>query len=289
MLKSKIIKAIVTANILAISLVFTLPTQSGVFAKQDDDEQLRIILRAVSQNMVTFERSLPDLVCKEELAQDITSASGKSEEKRIIISSLTGRQHKQQTRNGTVYDFEELREVMTLNGKKPTSPSDGKKVSNQKAGIPPPYLSGAFSSILLSNFAVSSLPDFEWSLESSKTTVNGRNCFVIKFVPNEHRHTQEYRYDDKTYESRRMGRAFIDQQSMQVVNLEFTELGLPDDLSEWHSSVEYAPVTLDNDVFWLPTTATTELTEKKGGRKLKAVHRYSGYKRFTGSIKLEGN
>jgi hypothetical protein len=66
MFKSKIFKTIITINILAFSLFFNLPSRSNVSAKQDDDEQLRIILRAVSQNLMTFERSLPDLVCQEE-------------------------------------------------------------------------------------------------------------------------------------------------------------------------------------------------------------------------------
>src|SRR5581483_6642603 len=279
MLLGKLVKSILLIYVIAVA---ALPAFSGLNREtkpiQDqDDEQVRIILRALSRNVMTFKSSLPDFVCQEELAQEITAADGKIEEKKVIKSSLTGSQHKEQTRAGSVYDFEENREISSINGKKPPAPSK----------VPPPYLSGSFSSILLSHFAVSSLPEFEWSLERSDAQINGRMCFVLRFVPSEARNRQIYRYDEKEYESRRTGRAFVDKEAMQVVRIEFAEGVLPDALAEWHSSVDYAPVRLDNDQFWLPISATTTLREKKSGRKLQAVHHFTDYKRFTGSIKLE--
>lgn len=246
---------------------------------QDDDQQLRTILMTLSRSMVTFERSLPDLVCQEELDQEITSAAGKIEEKRVIKSTLTGRQQKQQTSRGAVYEFEERREIESINDKKPAA----------NTALPPPHLSGAFSSILLSHFSVSSLADFEWKLEASTAKLRDKECFVLKFSPNENRHKQQYQYGGVTFESRRTGAAYIDKQTMQVVRIEFSEGVLPDELSDWRSTVDYGPVVLDKETFWLPTQATTQLKEKQGGRTLMAMHHYRNYRRYTGSIKIDGD
>ena len=272
-------RSIVVISLLTVIALCAPFGKNHIGAMQDDDQQLRTILMTLSRNLVTFERSLPDLVCQEELDQEITSAAGKIEEKRVIKSTLTGRQHKQQTNSGSVYEFEERREIESINGKK----------ASAATALPPPHMSGAFSSILLSHFSVSSLADFEWKLETSTAKVGARECFVLKFSPNENRHKQQYQYGSTTYESRRTGSAFVDKQAMQVVRIEFSEGGLPDDLADWRSTVEYGPVVLDKETFWLPGEATTRLKEKQGGRTLIATHHYTNYRRYTGSIKVDGD
>src|SRR5437016_2914185 len=127
----------------AIILLFNSSVRNYVSAGQDDDQQLRIILMTLSRNMMTFSRSLPDLVCQEELDQEITSASGKIEESKIIKSALTGRQTKRQTNAGTINDFEERREIQSINGKKPAATSESKQDESKSPGLPPPFLSGA--------------------------------------------------------------------------------------------------------------------------------------------------
>src|SRR4051812_25596265 len=102
----RLFRIITTISLLVMLAPFTPSKKTQIAAAQDDDQQLRTILMTLSRNMVAFERSLPDLVCQEELDQDITSASGKSEEKRVIKSTLTGRQNKQQTSHGAVFGFE---------------------------------------------------------------------------------------------------------------------------------------------------------------------------------------
>jgi hypothetical protein len=279
MINHRTLRGIAIVGLLAVLALFTPFRRNSIAASQDDDQQVRTILMTLSRNIVTFERSLPDLVCQEELDQEITSGSGKIEEKRVIKSTLTGRQDKQQTSHGSLYNFEERREIDSINGKKPAAKSE----------LPPPHLSGAFSSILLSHFAVSSLPDFEWKLEPASAKIGDHQCFVLKFSPNENRHKQQYQYGGQTYESRRTGSAYVDNQTMQVVRIEFSEGVLPDNLSEWKSTVEYSPVILDNDKFWLPVSATTQLIEKQGGRRLSATHHYANYRRYTGSIKIDGD
>ena len=48
-------------------------------------------------------------------------------------------------------------------------------------------------------------------------------------------------------------------------------------------------IVLNNEKFWLPMSATTQLKEKQGGRKLTATHHYTNYRRYTGSIKVDGD
>jgi len=270
---------IIPIALLSVLAVVVPSQRNSISAGQDDDQQLRTILMTLSRNMMTFERSLPDLVCQEDLNQEIIGGNGKIEEKRVIKSVLTGRQNKQQTGHGAVFEFEERREIESINGKRPAA----------KTELPPPHLSGAFSSILLSHFSVSSLADFEWKLEPAIAKIGDHQCFLLKFSPNENRHKQQYQYGGVTYESRRTGSAYVDNQTMQVVRIEFSEGGLPDDLSEWQSTVDYGPVVLDNEKFWLPVSATTQLKEKQGGRKLSATHYYTNYRRYTGSIKIDGD
>src|SRR5215472_3736752 len=98
------------ARLFATVCFLTAVVSSSLFARkpitpnQDDEQQLRVILMTLSRNMMTFERSLPDFVCQEKLDQLVRSADDKVEYQKEIRSLLTGRQRKEKTSNGTVYD-----------------------------------------------------------------------------------------------------------------------------------------------------------------------------------------
>lgn len=263
-----------------LSLIICLLMAYSSLAQEPliSSESLEKILSSLATRADNFERSLPDFIAKETLTQEtIEQKDNKVLEHNITVSRLTGRQLEITKKGQPQLDFQEIRQVQTINGKVV-------KVDRFKSRGP--QVDGVFSSILLSHFASLDQQDYNFSLDTKLHNYRNRPSYLVKFTSRlKVNERQYYFFEGKRLASQQEGQAWVDVETLAPLHIEYVEKNLPKNIQAIVYSVDYAAVELGEESFLLPIEATSEIQEKKFINRV--YQQYSDYKKFSTDVKLE--
>lgn len=201
------------------------------------------VLQRLHANLKHYDSSLPSLFCDEHVVSKV--APGYSDENTIMDSVF----HLKRIDNADHTEtLAESREIKMVNGKPARSQT--------MRGFPS-MLSGVFEGGL----AIVSLDQKACMRYTLERVHNGRP-YIVNFAT---ALTPENQADCLLQEKSK-GRVFIDPESMEITHLEMTAPhhviipGNEDEapvMGKWIVTVDYAPVVLDGDTFWLPKTISS--------------------------------
>src|SRR5258708_6120728 len=134
-------------------------------------QSLNEVLSTVSKNVSHFQEMLPDFVCHEKVTSTKFD-SGRVTEQKVVESVFTGIQRSTEE-NRVHFAFEELREVVAI---------DGKPVRKGTAFPKLPYrFAGGFSSLLITTFAPDNLSIHDYALGDSYKS-DGATALLVRFA-----------------------------------------------------------------------------------------------------------
>lgn len=234
----------------AISIVLLLGFGSFGFPPALHSQQATVptldeILTRLEANLNHYDKGLPSLFCDEHVVSRIEPSAGN----RDTVTDSVFRLKRTPSADHTA-SLVESREIKRVNGKPPES-------QNMKG---PSLLSGAFEGGL-AVVSVNQKLCMKYELER----INGKapnEPYVIRFAT---ALTRENRADCLLQEKSK-GRVSVDPASMQITRLELTtprHVIIPGNpyaspvVGERKLTVDYAPVALGGETFWLPSSITS--------------------------------
>ncbi|GGG64416.1 hypothetical protein GCM10011585_02510 [Edaphobacter dinghuensis] len=237
----------------AISLVALLGFSSALSAQQAKTPSLEEILERLDANLNHYDASVPSFFCDEHVVSQVEH--GSRTEDTTVTDSIFRLRRTLDPDNTTA--LVESRQIKTVNDKSPTSQKmDG-----------PTMLSGAFEGGL----AVVSLKQAACTNYKLQRVHKKRPAdpYVVSFatvlMP---QNTARCLLKENS-----KGRVFIDPASMQITHLELTtphHVITPGDIyrspfiGERVITVDYAPVLLGGETFWMPSTIDLRVTSGAG-------------------------
>ena len=233
-------------------LVLSLGPSCAVYAQQARAPTLEEILHRLDVNLRHYDAGVPSLFCDEHAVSQ--RSPGEADQNTVTDSIFRLKRSVQPDHTTTL---EESREVKFVDGKPASSADiDG-----------PTLLSGAFEG----GFAVVSLSQQScMSYELQK--INGKRPnepYVVRFATE----LTPQNAGECLLQEESKGRALIDPASMQITRLEITtphHVIIPGDrhdepvVGKRVLSVDYAPVVLGTETFWLPSTSTMRAISGEG-------------------------
>jgi hypothetical protein len=230
----------------AISLVALLGVSSAVSAQQAKRPTLDEILQRLEANLNHYDTALPSLFCDEHVVSRVEHGRP---DQRTVTDSLFRLKRSENLDHTTT--LVESREIKKVDGKPPTS-------QNMKG---PSLLIGVFEGGL----AVVSLDQkscMKYTLERIHAN-RANEPYVVNFAT---ALTPENSAGCLLQEKSK-GRVVIDPASMEIKHLEMTTPRHvivrgnnyePPVIGKWILTVDYAPVVLDGDTFWMPSAITSQ-------------------------------
>lgn len=216
------------------------------------------ILSQLEVNTERYSTSIPSFLCDEHItSQEIHAGEMKHQTSVEAVFRVS-----RSTREAGVLD--ESREVRIVDGR----PSDGKKLNM------PLTFSGGFSGVLTKFLSAAHEKCFSYHQENSPA-----GSIAFSFVAN------EAKLGDPSCRSiprGTKGRAIVDSTAMQVTHIERT-VPFPigkDQAVLSTAAVDFAPVTLNDTMFWLPVTVTAFTTQTQKTNELRFMAHYGNYHRF---------
>lgn len=242
----------------------------GILA-QNAKPDLGTMLKRLEGNLRHYDASLPSLFCDEEMVA-LLMQPGERDDRTVTDSVF---RLKREAASGSATALVESREVETV---------DGRPASSQHVHAPT-VLSGLFEGGL-DVVSLSQANCMNYALERSRKQ-NGQLRFVVgfsTFVPADHA-------EDCFLQEASKGRVFIDPATMQVARLEITtphhviedgDAYSPQVIGRRELEVDYAPVELGGESFWLPSTITMRNLTGSGFHQTVWFYRatYKGYRRL---------
>lgn len=203
------------------------------------------ILHRLEANLNHYDKGLPSLFCDEQVVSRVEPGAGNRD---TVTDSVFRVKRTANSRNTS--SLVESREIKSVNGKAPKSQDiEG-----------PSLLSGVFEGGL-AVVSVNQKVCMRYELERIKSN-RPDGPYVIRFAT---ALTRENSADCLLQEKSR-GRVFVDPLSMQITHLELTtphHLIVPGNayaypvVGERKLRVDYAPVSLGGETFWLPSSITS--------------------------------
>jgi hypothetical protein len=239
-------------SVTAISLVAFLGLPLALCAQQAKTPTLDEILQRLEANLNHYDTALPSLFCDEHVVSQVEPSA--RNKKTVTDSNFRLKRTESPDHTTTLVESREIKRV------------DGKPAASQDMKGPS-RVSGAFEGGL----AVVSLSQrtcMKYRLER----VHGDHPtepYIVSFAT---ALTSENKADCLLQE-KSSGRVVIDPASMEIKHLEMMtprHVIIPGNLyaspviGKWVVTVDYAPVLLDGDTFWMPSTITSRDTGKDG-------------------------
>jgi hypothetical protein len=211
-------------------------------AQQVRPPSLDEILLGLDSNLHHYDAQIPNFFCNEHVTSVIVY--GKNHQSTVTDSIF---RLKHSTGSGEAGTFTESREVKAING----TPADGKNISG------PSILSGVFSGGL-NTVSLGQKSCMSYALQPIKPG-HRDEPYVVQFatLPGD-QHTEGCVLKEEG-----AGRVFIDPATMQVKRMELTvprHAILPAVTGVWHVSIDYSPVQLGGQTFWMPASITSRAT-----------------------------
>jgi hypothetical protein len=238
--------------IVATALLGTFVALCPAPGQQTQPPMLYEILQKLEANLDRYDRSVPSLFCDEHVVSQVSPSQGHQD----TVTDSVFRLKRVVNRDHTS-TLDESREVKTVNGKPATS--------QDIAG--PTILSGAFEGGL----AVVSLGQrscMNYTLERTKRN-DPTTPYIVRFSS---ALTLQNSAGCLLQENGK-GRAFIDPATMQITRMELTtphHIITPGSFYDRPTvgdrvlSVDYAPVPLEGQTFWMPATIASTVTSGRG-------------------------
>jgi hypothetical protein len=230
---------------------------------QPADATVDEILARVQTNTGQFESSLPDFVCDETIHSQRFD-NGVLAREVIAESHFTGLQR----RSGNL-SFTETREFVTINDKPAAKAGKVRKI---------PVFGGGFSSILDQTFSAGYAPLHDFKI-TGRETFNGRAAIGMEFSTKPDQHDLRARWNNKEMIQRDTGKAWIDEETRQVMRIERRYLNLPPEFSGMVVTVDYGPVSIEGKPFWMPRKVECHQSMKSGSRG-EFTAEYRNYRKF---------
>ena len=238
----------------ALSLVAFLWVSSALCAQKSKMPTMEEILQRLEANLSHYDTRVPSVFCDEHVISQIVE-SGRHDENTTTDSVF--RLKRIPSADQTTTTLVELREIKSVNGKPPTK--------QEMHG--PSLLSGAFEGGL----AVVSLNQTA-CMSYTLQRINKKHPdepYVVRFSTV----LTPQNTDDCLLQENSKGRAFVDPASMQVTHLELTtphHVIIPaisyvaPVIGKRELTVDYAPVLLGGETFWMPSTISMRNTSGSG-------------------------
>jgi hypothetical protein len=222
------------------------------------------ILSRVQANTGQFEKSLPDFVCDEKVhSQRIEH--GVVTHEAAAESHFTGLQRK----SGRM-SFTETREYVTI---------DGKPAAKSPRLSRVPLFGGGFSSLLDQTFSKRFAPLHDYRI-LGRERLGDRPALGIEFATKPGQDVLRMLFGkDDVRTQRDTGKAWIDEETLQVLRIERRFLNLPSSSAGMVATVDYGPVSIDGKPFWMPLRVKSEQTSKRGNQG-EYTAEYTNYRKF---------
>jgi hypothetical protein len=236
----------------AISLVAFLGFSSALCAQRAKTPALEEILQRLEANLNHYDTGVPSLFCDEHVISQVEP--GPRDQDTITDSVF---RLKRTANPGHTTTLVESREIKNVNGKPPTSQDmDG-----------PTLLNGAFEGGL----AVVSLKQIACTNYALQRINRNRPAepYIVRFATV----LTPQNSADCLLKENSKGRVFIDPASMQITHLEITtprhaiipgNSYRPPVVGKRVITVDYAPVLLGGETFWMPSMITLRATSGSG-------------------------
>jgi hypothetical protein len=236
----------------ATTLLAVLLLSAALHAQPPQSPTLEAILQRLQTNLDRYDANVPSFFCDEHAVSQVTPGQRNQDTVTDSVFRL-----KRVVNSDRTTGLDESREVKTVNGK----PAGSRDIGG------PTILSGAFEGGL----AIVSLTQaacINYKLERIQHK-NSAGPYIIRFGSVL---TPRNSADCILHEEGK-GRAFIDPATMQITRLELTTPHHAIDSESSYEpptmgvrviSVDYAPVLLDGQTFWMPATITSTVTTGRG-------------------------
>jgi len=222
-------------------LLGLLLASCAVYAQKAEPPTLDQILQRLEGNLLHYHTVVPSFFCDEHATSTALSIQDHGVQRSITNSTF--RLERVRTPDQKIA-LTESREIKTVDG----SPANGQEVEG------PAVFHGAFAGGLVL-VSISQEACMRYTLQSIKP--NAAEPYVIQFsnVPQKERPSGCLLQEDGT------GRVFVDPDTMQVKRIELTvphHVIVPASRTQirlvgpWTVIVDYAPVELDGQTFWMP-------------------------------------
>lgn len=225
-----------------IVLLDVLVALHSALAQQTPPPTLDEILLQLQSNLQHYESQVPDFFCSEHVVSVVVY--GKNHQSTATDSVF---RLKRSTNPDKTTTLAESREIKTING----TPAEAKQISG------PSILSGVFSGGL-DTVSLSQKSCMSYMLQPIKPG-HSSEPYVVQFATlsgSQHSSGCVLKEDGS-------GRVWIDPATMQVTRMELTVPHhdiLPAVVGVWHISIDYAPVLLSGQTFWMPASITSRAT-----------------------------
>jgi len=260
---------IVPISLIVAALVFVLPSVAQQqTSPSDTDLPIEGILLRLQIHLWNYMANVPSFFCDEHVISDISqirlTARSVANSGRTTTDSIF---HLKRSDPGVVpVRLTEAREIKAVNNK----PAQGEAITG------PAIFSGAFSSGL------------------NVVSLDLMPCYDYRVVPGQRLHHAPVLVIDYALKASvaannncpgpeaETGRAYIDPQTFQLLRIEMRtpnhELTPGSStLTLWTWSVDYAPVTFDNKLFWMPKTIDSAVTANDGSTRWSFAATYRNY------------
>jgi hypothetical protein len=237
------------------------------------------ILPRVQEHVKVFEHSLPDFICDEKITSK-ELMGGTTIHETDIDSTFRGTQNREKKPDGEYEPFTEWRDIQTI---------DGRPAPKGQQLTGPFLFGGGFSSILDEIFSAKNAQYFNYKAIGADR-VDGKAAVVLKFETKKDQQALLHRELFGTqYVMKGSGKAWIDLVSMNVLRLEIQYLDPPMPEGVLSLAVDYAPVVIKEQTFWMPKTVTAEQTVPNPKMPLggKYVAEYSNYQEYKVSVRIK--
>lgn len=222
-----------------------LAIPNPLIAQEKPNLTLDEILTQLQKNLQDYDSKIPSFFCREQVISQLVYGQHHRHEQHTITESIFRLKREDGADRQTT--LTESREIVTVNG----SPT------NQKDLHGPAILSGVFSKGLNAvSLDQESCMRYTLQPPSSKTP---EGPYIVQFATIPDHQTNCVLQEEAT------GRVFVDRASMQVVRMELTaphhEIA-PGYFGLWTIAIDYLPVQLGENTFWLPKTIISTLQPK---------------------------
>lgn len=221
------------------AILFLITTAPAIFAQATTSWTLDSVLERLEENSRSFDTSLPSFLCEEHIVSEVQAGLTAAGFQRVSADS-TFRIVREESPDHTL-QFDETRIVHAINGK----PSSG--TADEGAG--PIRVTGIFTD---ANNMMSRAQEacYRYTLQLPSQN-HPKDPIVIDFsdLPKNQRDPQCGPYEETS------GRVMIDPTTMQIARVERKvphRLLLPGTMGVWTWEIDYAPVVLGNQRFWMP-------------------------------------
>jgi hypothetical protein len=249
---------------IVVGICALIAFRSGL-AQQASSPSLDEILQKLESNRQRYDTQVPSFFCNEHVLSSLTY--GKKRQSVVTDSIFRVRRGSEVGVKGTL---SESREVNAVNG----TPAEGAQFRG------PAVLGGVFSGGL-DTVSLSQKACMRYTLEPVQSD-RPDEPYIVEFE----RLPGSQRDSGCVLNERGSGRVFIDRASMQVRRMELTapnHVIQPSTVVVWKVAIDYAPVLLGEQTFWMPATiVSTATAADEGGQTI-----WSFDARYTDYHKLE--